>query len=94
MTECALVIVEGRYELGQSLVEAGYGIRRLVLELADVEQQVDDRRPRPDAWAAIDFRCSNLDHKVALWSRGLLGVHVNDPADIQIEAATARQDVQ
>jgi hypothetical protein len=26
--------------------------------------------------------------------RGLLGVHVNDPAGIQIEVATVRQDVQ
>ena len=50
MAKRALVVVEGRYQLGQSLVEPRDRVRRPVLELADVERQVDDRRPRPDAW--------------------------------------------
>ena len=37
MTKRALVVVEGRYQLGQSLVESRDRVRRPVLELADVE---------------------------------------------------------
>jgi hypothetical protein len=37
MTERALVVVEGRYQLRQSLVEARVGVRRPVFELANIE---------------------------------------------------------
>src|SRR5215208_3215195 len=70
MAECALVVVEGRYQLGQSLIEPRNRVRRPVLELADVERHVDDRRSRPDIRTAIDFRSANLEHRVVLRSRG------------------------
>ena len=79
MTERALVVVEGRYQLGQSLVEASDGIRRPGLELANIERQVDDRCPRPDVRTTIDFRSANLDHTVVLRSRGRAAYWVSIP---------------
>ena len=63
MPEGAPVVVKGGDQIGQALEEPWDVVRRAALELADVEEEMNDRHARPDTRAAVDPRLTDLQHR-------------------------------